>query len=219
MRRIGRFFLFLLIILNAPIIYLPPWENVFFDKQAVIEECSKSTVEVKVSDLEATGVYVPMTSEKSLIVGANNPNWFHRRFYAYAQFYIYYGDDVWEPLYWTAGRTSEEDDDPWVVLIADSIIDIPDSGTVELDLSQLSYSQWNPREKQFREIKEEYGIKYGTRYIDCASPYCEKLQKFKDGKETVLIYAIMIEILLIIFLAIVSVIVDRAKKRKNPIGH
>ena len=211
--RYGKAIMVLILLLNVPVFLLVPWDKVLFDREEVVRRNTGRTVSVRVSDLEPTGVYVPMDGGNSHITGYEDPKWIHRLAYAYAQFYLYYGDDVPENTKLYSFRTLD-DDEPWVILIADSIIDIPDSGKVELDLSSVNEYRWAVAENALEEVNDEYDISQNT-YIDCATPYCGELQAFKNKQKMYCFIVTAAECLLLPVVLFVIVIVQKRKEEQR----
>ena len=171
----------------------------------------ENPIEVDVADLEPTGVYLCMNHNSEHINGYEDPKWIHFRAYAYAQFYMYSGEVPDETKLWL--HTSEDSKDPVPVLIADSIIDIPESGTVTLDLSEVNFLEWTNATRAMNRVKERYNLT-NDRYIDCASPYCEELTSFKDKKFNIFIGVVAAEsiIFTIVLVIIASVALSRQKR-------
>ena len=203
----------LILLLNVPVFLLVPWDRILFDREEVVKRNAGRTVSVRVSDLEPTGVYVPMDGGNSHIKGYDDPKWIHRLAYAYAQFYLYYGDEVPERSQMYSFRAGGEDE-PWVILVADSIIDIPDSGKVELDLSSVNEYRWTLAENALEKVNDEYDLSQST-YIDCATPYCEELQAFKNKQKMYCFAVTVAECLLLPVVLFVIGMVQKRKKNKN----
>ena len=213
MRRVsGKLFLLLIFLLNVPGFFLIPWENYLFDKEAVVARHMENPIEVDVADLEPTGIYLCMDHRDDYMNGYEDPKWIHFRAYAYAQFYIYTGEVPRETQMWLHGF--DEYDGPEPILIVDSVIDIPESGTVMLDLSEINFLQWGNAQRAVAKVQEKYGLKH-DKYIDCATPYCEELTAFKTKKFNLFIGTVAVESILGTIVLVIVSIVAYAKSGKN----
>ena len=208
----GKVFIFLIFLLNVPGFFLVPWENYLFDKEAVINRHMDDPIEVDVADLEPTGIYLCMDHKDDYIIGYEDPKWIHFKAYAYAQFYIYKGDVPEEAQLWL--HPFDDTRRPEPVLIADSIIDIPESGTVTLDLSEINFLSWSNADRAMNRVKEKYSnLEVDTRYIDCATPYCEELTAFKTKKFNIFISVVAVESIIGAIALIISAIVVQVKNK------
>ena len=210
MRRTGKVFIFLIFLLNVPGFFLVPWENYLFDKEAVIDRHMENPIEVDVADLEPTGVYLCMDHKDEYIVGYEDPKWIHFRAYAYAQFYMYNGEVPEDAQLWL--HPFEDNDLAEPVLIADSVFEIPESGTVTLDLSEVNFLTWSNAERAINRVKENYDFTC-THYIDCATPYCEELTAFKTKKFNLFIGTVAVESILFTIVLVIAAIVALAKQK------
>ena len=98
-------------------------------------------------------------------------------------------------------------------MIADSIIDIPESGTVTLDLSEINFLSWSNADRAMDRVKEKYNLEDKNRYIDCATPYCEELTAFKTKKFNIFIGVVAAESILGAIALVIATIVALVKKQ------
>ncbi|MCR5530371.1 MAG: hypothetical protein K6F26_00800 [Lachnospiraceae bacterium] len=210
--RRGRAILMLVILLNVPFFFVIPWERILFDKEKVIEENSGDMVTVDMRELEPTGVYVWMEKGKPVAVKDKRPNWFLCNFYTCTQFYVYSGNQVSEETRNSAMRTIDNDN-PWAVLIADDVFNIPDSGKVKLDLSNANRLDLSTTQKALEKVNKKYGLS-GRSYIDCATPYSEALNAFRTKRIAVCFATACVECLVLPIILLIIVAVKRKKQKE-----
>ena len=210
--RRGTAFLMLIILLNVPLFFIVPWERILFDKEKVIEDNSKNLVTVDVSELEPTGIYVWMEDGKPASVEDKRPNWFYSIFYSCTQFYVYSGDQVSEDAKLWSMRDID-DDSPWVVLIADDVFTIPDSGKVKLDLNELNRTSIATADKALEKVNKKFGLSDRS-YIDCATPYSKALNEFRSKRVTACFATACVECLVLPIILLI-IVTKRRKKQAN----
>ena len=211
--RRGTAFLMLIILLNVPLFFIVPWERILFDKEKVIEDNSGNMVTVDMRDLEPTGIYVWMEDGKPTWHDSKRPNWFKSNFYTCAQFYVYTGSQVTEETRSRAGR-AYDDAGPWAVLIADEVFTIPESGKVELDLTQPNRMSISSVQRALEEVNEKFDLSSRS-YIDCATPYCKAQNEFRSKRVMTCFFTACAECLVLPIILLVIVLIQRKKQKET----